>query len=80
MWHPNGIQLHGNNQCIPRPAVRLPQPLPLQLLFHSDSSSFQGPVIPRTRRRGTAKADAPINVYQSVTDSRCSGQRHHTRV
>ena len=30
VWHPNGIQLQSNNQCIPRPAVRLPQPRPLQ--------------------------------------------------
>ena len=43
----------------------LPQPLPLQLLFHQGSSSFKGLVISNTRRCRTAEADAPINMYQS---------------
>ena len=30
VWHPNGTQLQGNNQCIPRPMVRLPM-LPFHL-------------------------------------------------
>ena len=87
VWHPNGSQLQGNSQCLPRPAVCLPQPLPPPLLFHQDSSSFQGLVIPHTRRRGKAEADAPINVYHSPLkcsdapngNSRC-GRRHHTSV
>ena len=29
------------------------------------TSSFKGLVIPHSRRRGTAEADAPINVHQS---------------
>ena len=46
--------------------VRLPQSLPIQLLIHWGSSRFKGLVIPHTRRRGTAEADAPINMYQSA--------------
>ena len=50
-------------------------------------SSFKGLVVPHALRRGTAEADAPINVHRSPpkcsdapkVDSRC-GQRLHTRV
>ena len=45
--------------------VCLPQSLLIQLLIYWGSSSFKGLVNPHTRKRGTAEADAPINMYQS---------------
>ena len=60
-------KIHGGatTELLSSRLVLLPQPLPLQLLFHYGSSSFKGLVIPHARRRDTAQADAPINVHQS---------------
>ena len=56
--------LQSNDQLTYLSLVQLPQSLLIQLLIHSGSSGFKGLVIPHTRRRGTAEADAPSNMYQ----------------
>ena len=52
------------NELLPSRPVRLPQPLSLHLFFHWGFSTLKGLVILHTRRRRTAEADAPINVYK----------------
>ena len=57
--------MQSNDRLTYLPLVRLPQSLLIQLLIQLGSSGFKGLVIPNTRRRGTAEADAPINMHQS---------------